>query len=109
MPKELKVVWREDPINLSFLAEGMAEIANEHTLVVCIVESTSTIILITNKKNIGIVKTIFEKNKAEYTGIVKIKNKTGFTFEISDLKNLEEAFKKAGIKISKIERKEIKA
>ncbi len=105
MSKKLKIVWREVPINLSFLCDGMAKIANGHTLVVCIVEST--IVLVTSKKNIEATKTILEKNSIDYTNKVKIENKIGLTIEISDLKKLEETFKKSGIEIDKLERKEI--
>ncbi len=106
MSKKLKIVWRKDSIDLSFLCDGMAKIANDHILVVCIVEST--IVLVTSKKNIEATKTILEKNSINYASKVKIENKTGLTVELSDLKKLEEAFKKAGIEIDNLERKEIK-
>lgn len=84
----------------------MAGIANDHTLVVCIVDST--VVLVTSKKNTETTKTILEKNYIDYANKVKIENKIGITIELSDLKKLEEAFKKSGIEIDKIERNEIK-
>lgn len=113
------ILWREGVAEIDYLKRLIELAANN--IIVCTFDDKSIkemLIVINNDKKISAaIKNILEENKIpfeeikyeKYFGLFKLLWwRMGFILQKSELNNLEEAFKKTGIEIKKIERKEIK-
>lgn len=119
--KGREVLWRDGVVEIDYL-KGLIELV-VNKIVVCTFDAAAlqekVLIIIRNDEEIAVaIKNIFEKNKIpfeeigckKYLGlfILLLIWRIGFIIKKSEINKLEEAFKKAGVKIEKIERKEIK-